>query len=80
MVNTVHLLFSVEDVVTWSCNRVSKFVATIRGCEKYARRFLEEEVDEQAFMDLDRPDLTLIGLKLGPAIKIAKLIRCIKEN
>lgn len=55
-------------------------MATIRGCEKYARRFLEEEVDGQAFMDLDRSDLTLIGLKLGPAIKIAKLINCIKEN
>ena len=45
------------------------------------KRFLEEEIDGDAFLMLTQADLVkTLGLKLGPALKILNTIIMIRSN
>ena len=44
-------------------------------------RFLEEEIDGEAFLMLTQADLVkTLGLKLGPALKISNTLVMIRSN
>ena len=44
-------------------------------------RFLEEEIDGEAFLMLTQTDLVkMLGLKLGPALKILNTLVMIRTN
>nr|CAD7201775.1 unnamed protein product [Timema douglasi] len=62
---------SLGNPVSWSEAEVARFVASIPGCEGKARTFLTQLIDGEAFLMMAQNDLVqLIGLKLGPAIKL----------
>ena len=78
-----------SDVAVWSPRQVAHFVATIPGVrilngDEVFHRIIEEEIDGEAFLLLTQTDLVkMLGLKLGPAIKIFNsilLIRAGNEN
>ena len=50
-------------------------------CGEIGNRFLEEEIDGEAFLMLTQTDLVQsLGIKLGPALKIFNSILMIKSN
>ena len=74
------------DVAAWSPRQVAHFVATIPGVrilngDDVFHRILEEEIDGEAFLLLTQTDLVkMLGLKLGPAIKIFNSILLIRTG
>ena len=53
----------------------------IPGCDRYADRFLEEEIDGQALMLIKEEHLVhSMGIKLGPALKISAHLRSFKSK
>lgn len=67
--------------VLWSKEDVVSFISEIPGCQQYAEKFLEEEIDGQALMLIKEEHLVqTMGLKLGPALKISAHLRSFKSQ
>lgn len=65
---TIHLLFLLN-------------FSEIPGCQQYADKFLEEEIDGQALMLIKEEHLVQsMGIKLGPALKISAHLRSLKSK
>ena len=45
------------------------------GCDKYCRQFVEEEIDYEAFLELDEERLLALKLPMGPRMKILKKVK-----
>lgn len=68
------------DVTQWSVQRIRDFVA-MAGFPDQAEALKEEEIDGEALMDLKRVDvLTRFSFKLGPALKLYRLILNMQTN
>lgn len=71
---------SFPDVTQWSVEKISEFVSTA-GFPDQAEALKEEEIDGEALMDLKRVDvLTRFSFKLGPALKLYRLILNMQTN
>ncbi|XP_075220539.1 lethal (3) malignant brain tumor isoform X1 [Lycorma delicatula] len=63
----------------WSYKQVSAFINTIHPMRN--RVFIDQEIDGEALLMLTQSDLTdLLGLKLGPAIKIFNIISLLRQK
>nr|DBA33667.1 TPA: hypothetical protein GDO54_001313 [Pyxicephalus adspersus] len=63
--------YSAKTVTKWTAEEVAQFVQQLPGCTEQASVFKEEQIDGVAFLLLTRNDLVkILGLKLGPALKI----------
>lgn len=84
--NTKHLVsyvntLKVEEVLDWNCDRVVEFVGTIPGCSEYASKFKEQSIDGESLLLLTQNDLIkILGIKLGPAIKLYNSILILRQN
>lgn len=66
---------SPDQIMAWSVNDVVDFV-TAQGFAYYSHRFLEEEVDGEALMDIREEHLLdRIQMRLGPALRLFRIIR-----
>ena len=55
--------------------------SSIPGCHQYVDRFIFEEIDGQALMLLKEEHMIqTMGIKLGPALKIASRLRMLKSQ
>ena len=76
--NVSHL--TVQEVGSWSPRQVAHFVASLPGVQMLNgddifHRLIEEEIDGEAFLLLTQTDIVkMLGLKLGPAIKVYNAI------
>jgi len=67
------LFFKVTDVVD--------FVRDLPGCSDYADEFQAQEIDGQALLLLKEDHLmSLMSMKLGPALKVCARINSIKDE
>uniref|UniRef100_A0A8C5LJM0 SAM domain-containing protein n=1 Tax=Leptobrachium leishanense TaxID=445787 RepID=A0A8C5LJM0_9ANUR len=67
--------YSAQMVSKWSSEEVSQFVQQLPGCSEQVSVFKEEQIDGEAFLLLTQNDLVkILGLKLGPAVKIYNAI------
>ncbi|XP_062323841.1 lethal(3)malignant brain tumor-like protein 3 isoform X2 [Osmerus eperlanus] len=58
-------------VAAWTVEQVSEFIQGLPGCKEHIRTFREEQIDGEALLLLNQVDLLrILGIKLGPAIKI----------
>ena len=77
---------TVREVSSWSPRHVANFVTSIPGVvmlngTTIVQRIIEEEIDGEAFLLLAQADLVkLLGLKLGPAVKVFNAIMLIKSG
>ena len=77
---------SLKEVSGWTPRRVAHFVTSLPGVVMLTgnaifQRFVEEEVDGEAFLLLTQADLVkMLGLKLGPAVKIFNAILLIRSG
>lgn len=63
--------YTAKTVSKWNAEEVSRFVQQLPGCMEQAAVFREEQIDGEAFLLLTQTDLVkILGLKLGPALKI----------
>ncbi|XP_053310669.1 lethal(3)malignant brain tumor-like protein 3 [Spea bombifrons] len=63
--------YTAHVVSKWSAEEVSRFVQQLPGCCEQASVFKDEQIDGEAFLLLTQSDLVkILGLKLGPALKI----------
>ncbi|KAM4047766.1 lethal(3)malignant brain tumor-like protein 3 isoform 2-T2 [Anomaloglossus baeobatrachus] len=63
--------YTAKTVSKWNAEEVASFVQQLPGCKEQASVFREEQIDGEAFLLLTRKDLVkILGLKLGPALKI----------
>eukprot|EP00096_Caligus_rogercresseyi_P009408 TRINITY_DN3194_c0_g1_i1.p1 TRINITY_DN3194_c0_g1~~TRINITY_DN3194_c0_g1_i1.p1 ORF type:complete len:793 (-),score=204.32 TRINITY_DN3194_c0_g1_i1:748-3126(-) len=73
-----------SDVRNWSSHEVASFVTSLPGLEKsrgIADIILDEEIDGISFSLLQQADLVkILGLKLGPALKIFHSIQILKSD
>ncbi|KAK7079506.1 Present in Scm, l(3)mbt, and vertebrate SCML2, partial [Halocaridina rubra] len=69
------------DVETWNAEQVHQMVSRIPGCEQVASVFTHEQIDGEALLMMTQNDLvSLLHIKLGPAIKIMAVIMCLKSS
>ncbi|KAL4616877.1 lethal(3)malignant brain tumor-like protein 4 isoform X2 [Arapaima gigas] len=67
-------------VELWTSNQVSTFIHSLPGCEEQAKQFKEEQIDGKAFLLLTQRDIVkIMGMKLGPALKIYNSILMFKH-
>ncbi|KAG8236439.1 hypothetical protein J437_LFUL016966 [Ladona fulva] len=65
----------------WTRDEVVKFVENIPGCKERAKVFRDEQIDGEAFLLLNQNDIvTLLGFKLGPAIKVYNSIVLLRQR
>ena len=68
---------------TWNANTVAEFAQAALNADfadDLGRRLIFEEVDGEALHMLAKEDLiTVLGMKLGPALKLFNAIRSVKE-
>lgn len=58
-------------VAAWTVEQVTEFIQGLPGCKEHIRTFREEQIDGEALLLLNQVDLLrILGIKLGPAIKI----------
>jgi len=70
-----------KDVLLWSPSKVAEFIDQIPGCESVGQVFQDQLIDGEAFLLLNQNDIVkILGLKLGPAIKIFNSILVIRDN
>ncbi|KAK8732011.1 hypothetical protein OTU49_007135 [Cherax quadricarinatus] len=70
-----------SDVESWDAEQVHQLVARIPGCEQVATVFIEQQIDGEAFLMMTQNDLvSLLQMKLGPAIKIMAIIMCLRSS
>ncbi|EFO25743.2 hypothetical protein LOAG_02738 [Loa loa] len=64
---------------TWTCDEVARWVSSVTGNEDCANTFRNQDIDGQSLLLL--PDnahnnlVTLLGLKLGPVVKILNALK-----
>jgi hypothetical protein len=69
-----------HQLLTWSHRRVCELVSNLPGCEEFAGKFESERIDGEAFLLLTQNDLVkILGIKLGPAIKIYNSILLLRK-
>ncbi|XP_030205242.1 lethal(3)malignant brain tumor-like protein 4 isoform X1 [Gadus morhua] len=67
-------------VQTWSVTQVSEFIESLLGCEDLAKRFRDQQIDGRALLLLTQRDiLSIMSIKLGPALKIYTSILMFKH-
>lgn len=75
---------SIEDVpviVKWTVSDVCEFIRNLPGCGDYAEDFENQEIDGQALLLLKENNLvSVMGMKLGPALKIVAKVESMKEG
>ncbi|XP_046442575.1 lethal(3)malignant brain tumor-like protein 1 isoform X2 [Daphnia pulex] len=70
-----------NQVTRWSCDQVMDFLAKFGVNKVMLEKFKQEEIDGEALLFLSQSDLTdLLGVKLGPAIKIRNALLLMKEK
>ncbi|XP_071536853.1 lethal(3)malignant brain tumor-like protein 3 isoform X2 [Panulirus ornatus] len=70
-----------SDVESWDVEQVQQLVARIPGCEQVATVFNEQQIDGEALLMMTQNDLvSLLHIKLGPAIKIMAVIMCLRSS
>ncbi|XP_042233179.1 lethal(3)malignant brain tumor-like protein 3 [Homarus americanus] len=70
-----------SDVESWNAEQVQQLIARIPGCEQVASVFIEQQIDGEALLMMTQNDLvTLLHIKLGPAIKIMAVIMCLRNS
>ncbi|KAG9493035.1 hypothetical protein GDO78_001128 [Eleutherodactylus coqui] len=63
--------YTAKTVSKWNAEEVALFVQQLPGCMEQATVFREQQIDGEAFLLLTKTDLVkILGLKLGPALKI----------
>eukprot|EP00079_Xenopus_tropicalis_P012504 XP_002939531.2 PREDICTED: lethal(3)malignant brain tumor-like protein 3 isoform X2 [Xenopus tropicalis] len=63
--------YTAQSVGKWSADEVAQFVHQLPGCTEQSSVFRDEQIDGEAFLLLTQNDLVkILGLKLGPALKI----------
>ena len=66
---------------TWSSHQVAYFICMIDGCERYGQLFLNEQVDGEALLLLREEHLlSILNLKLGPALKILAKVKKLRTE
>ncbi|XP_063810596.1 lethal(3)malignant brain tumor-like protein 3 [Pseudophryne corroboree] len=67
--------YTAKSVSKWNAEEVAQFVQQLPGCMEQASIFRDEQIDGEAFLLLTQSDLVkILGLKLGPALKISNSI------
>ncbi|KAK3862699.1 hypothetical protein Pcinc_031457 [Petrolisthes cinctipes] len=70
-----------SDVEGWNPDQVRELVARIPGCETVAPVFVEQQIDGEALLMMTQNDLvSLLHIKLGPALKIMAVILCLRNS
>lgn len=70
-----------ENPLNWTVEQVGNYVGSVCANPDIGALFQEQEVDGGAFLDLTKDDLLLLlGIKLGPAIKISTLIQKLRTE
>nr|VZI39546.1 unnamed protein product [Spirometra erinaceieuropaei] len=65
----------------WTPDMVAAFITTLPGCQSLAPVFAENEIDGPALLCLEQHDLmSVLKLKLGPAVKIFGAIRALRRS
>uniref|UniRef100_UPI00398E4518 lethal(3)malignant brain tumor-like protein 3 isoform X3 n=1 Tax=Pristiophorus japonicus TaxID=55135 RepID=UPI00398E4518 len=69
-----------KKVAKWSIEEVANFVQSLPGCKEQAIVFRDEQIDGEAFLLLTQTDMVnIMGIKLGPALKIYNSILMFKN-
>lgn len=77
---------TVEDAITenpqnWSVENVRDYVYSITDDDVVAEKFVEQEIDGSALVCMGQNDMMhLMGVKMGPAIKIYNRIMHLREE
>ncbi len=76
---------TLTEVTKWTSRQVSSFLTSLpcisTDLSRLETKIVEEEVDGEAMMLMTQDDLVnLLGLKLGPAIKVFNALMLIKSN
>ncbi|XP_043269397.1 lethal(3)malignant brain tumor-like protein 3 isoform X2 [Venturia canescens] len=65
----------------WSNEEVIKFIQSVPNCKEIGSIFRKHSIDGEAFLMLTQEDLiTLLGLRLGPAIKLYNSIVLLRRR
>ncbi|XP_029049038.2 lethal(3)malignant brain tumor-like protein 3 isoform X1 [Osmia bicornis bicornis] len=65
----------------WSNEEVIKFIQSVPNCKEIGNIFRKHNIDGEAFLMLTQEDLvTLLGLRLGPAIKLYNSIVLLRRR
>jgi len=68
-------------VAKWSLEQVNAFIAKFGTSSAQLDKFKEEQIDGEALLYLSQNDLVdILGVKLGPAIKIRNALLLMKEK
>ena len=75
---------NVKDVKKWTPNQVGHFVRSVPrlniDLNSFEAKLVQEEIDGEAFLLMTQSDMVnLLGLKLGPAIKIFNALLLVKN-
>ncbi|XP_024917472.1 lethal(3)malignant brain tumor-like protein 4 isoform X2 [Cynoglossus semilaevis] len=69
-----------QKVAAWNAEEVAGFVKGLPGCKEYATVFKTEQIDGEAFLLLNQMDIVkILGIKLGPALKVFNSILMMKH-
>ncbi|EOA95030.1 Lethal(3)malignant brain tumor-like 3 protein, partial [Anas platyrhynchos] len=69
-----------KHVAKWTVEEVASFIQRLPGCKEQASVFREEQIDGEAFLLLNQTDIVkILGIKLGPALKIYNAILMLKS-
>ncbi|XP_009666073.1 lethal(3)malignant brain tumor-like protein 4 isoform X2 [Struthio camelus] len=69
-----------KHVAKWTVEEVVSFIQRLPGCKDQAAVFREEQIDGEAFLLLNQTDIVkILGIKLGPALKIYNAILMLKS-
>ncbi|KAK6474192.1 lethal(3)malignant brain tumor-like protein 4 isoform X1 [Huso huso] len=69
-----------KGVAKWTTEEVASFVQGLPGCREHAPVFRNEQIDGEAFLLLTQADIVkILGIKLGPALKIYNSILMCKS-
>ena len=76
---------SVKEVKKWTPNEVGQFVRQVPRLNiclnTFEAKLVQEEIDGEAFLLMTQSDMVnLLGLKLGPAIKIFNALLLVKKT
>uniref|UniRef100_A0A0P4WSK0 SAM domain-containing protein n=1 Tax=Scylla olivacea TaxID=85551 RepID=A0A0P4WSK0_SCYOL len=70
-----------SEVEAWSPEQVADLVGRIQGCDAVAAVFTEQQIDGEALLMMTQNDLvSLLNIKLGPAVKIMAIIMCLRNS
>lgn len=65
----------------WTVEEVTSYIWGITGCADYAEKFRTQEIDGEAMFLLEEHHLmTVMNIKLGPALIICSTIRSLQEK